>query len=313
MLDRFPKLILGGAQLGSRYGICNYSKYDLDRAKSVLDIAINSGFHGVDTARLYYNSESVISERYKDIRENNFKLYTKIAISGLDDPYNSIKDKKNFILNSILDSELALKGARIEGLSFHRATHALINDGIFSSELRKICDQRQIPYCGVSVQTPEEFISASQNENLNLIQMPFNFLDFRWNAIEQQIKKWKLQRKENMIFVRSIFLQGLLLSRRDEFWRRAHVDEPAQLFSWIEDLKKKFHCKNDISLSLTYVASVPWIDGVIMGFDTSSQITELIANAKNIRSNKCFRTFVDNYRYIVRNSTLDPSSWNVCK
>ena len=57
------KLIIGGAQLGSNYGISNFSGVlGMEDTFRILDYAHDQGIDTIDTARSYKKSESIISK-----------------------------------------------------------------------------------------------------------------------------------------------------------------------------------------------------------------------------------------------------------
>ena len=61
-----------------------------------------------------------------------------------------------------------------------------------------------------------------QYPQITHIQMPFNILDNRWtNNIPKIIKEKK--KRELIIIARSIYLQGLLITKEKKIWKLANL------------------------------------------------------------------------------------------
>ena len=83
------KLIIGGAQLGNKYGITNNKKVSLEDTTKILNYAKRKNINYLDLAESY-NSH----EKLKKIKLNNFKIIFKLNFK------KNIKEnyiKKNFL------------------------------------------------------------------------------------------------------------------------------------------------------------------------------------------------------------------------
>jgi aryl-alcohol dehydrogenase-like predicted oxidoreductase len=83
---------------------------------------------------------------------------------------------------------------------------------LWEKGLKRICqtftDSGKVKYLGVSVYSPTAAIKALNSEGIDLIQLPSNILDRRF---EKEDVFTIAQEKGKQIYIRSTFLQGLLL------------------------------------------------------------------------------------------------------
>ena len=110
--------------------------------------------------------------------------------------------------------------------------------------------------------------------------MPMNILDNRWNI--SKIKKTK--NKNTKIYVRSIFLRGLLFLD-DKYWPNWFKNK-IKLKKKIPELIKKFKKKNIIDLTFSYLNSLEFVDGIIFGFNSISQFNKIIKYRNSKKLNK---------------------------
>ena len=112
--------------------------------------------------------------------------------------------------------------------------------------------------------------------------MPMNILDNRWNI--SKIKKTK--NKNTKIYVRSIFLRGLLFLD-DKYWPNWFKNK-IKLKKKIPELIKKFKKKNIIDLTFSYLNSLEFVDGIIFGFNSISQFNKIIKyrNSKKLKKSQ---------------------------
>ena len=94
---------------------------------------------------------------------------------------------------------------------------------------------------GASVDNIKEATQALNEKNIKHLQIPFNILDYRWHNIK--FRKLLDNRPDVKIYARSIFLQGLLLSKKN-FWP-SWVDSN-KILTNINNLKKKFNFRSNL-------------------------------------------------------------------
>jgi len=159
---------------------------------------------------------------------------------------------------------------------------------------------------GVSVYSVNEAIIALKDKNIQHIQLPINILDEQWFCSD--FLELMNKRPDVIIHCRSIFLQGILLSSKDKWPTLENIDAKEYVRN-LDMLVKKFGFKNKIELCLSYVRSIDWIDGLLMGVDTVDQLNQNIKlfKVRKLTNNefKTVRTIFKNVPTIL----LNPSLW----
>jgi len=304
-----PKLVLGTAQLGCDYGIANTSgQPTLALAQHLIKTAIANGVTYLDTASAYGNSEEVIGHALKSGWMGRATVITKLAPlqdCPADAPPQVIDA---FIDASIFKSCASLNSSKLEVLMLHRASHLTDMGGAIWQRLLKYRTAGRIGKLGVSVQSPAELIQALSIADIEFIQMPFNLLDWRWDAAIEKIREAKTTR-ELVIHIRSALLQGLLPSPNTSHWQRAHVEDPSALQKW---LINQVNCceRHDIAdLCLGYVNALDWVDGITVGIENMGQLTENIHNFNREPLNPRQVSDIQVTRPKLAESTLNPALW----
>lgn len=275
-LKSVPKLVLGTAQLGLNYGIANESgKPEQVEAERLIKNAIANGASYIDTARAYGDSEEVIGNALKSGWEGRARIVTKLSPLTDCPPDAEPAVVNAFVDASIYKSCMALRMQYLDVLMLHRASHMHDWDGGVWSRLLEHKASGRLMALGVSVQNPEELALALESTDVEFIQMPFNVLDWRW---DQLIPKIKAQRKARSltIHVRSTLLQGLLTSTSTGHWRRANVSSPKLVLDWLVEQCSNAGRESVSDFCLSFVKSLDWVDGLVVGMETMAQLSENI-------------------------------------
>ena len=303
------KLVLGTAQLGLAYGITNQSgKPDQTTAEELIKTAIANGATYLDTARAYGNSEEVICNALESGWEGRAQVITKL--SPLADCHVDATPETvdAFVDASIFRSCAALRTQKLDVLMLHRASHLSDWSGAVWARLLKHKADGGLKALGASVQSPAELEKALATPEVEFIQMPFNVLDWRWDALIPKIKKVKQQRPL-VIHVRSALLQGLLPSTTYEHWRKAHVANPEPVIEWLKGQCAEAGRNSVADFCLRFAKSLDWVDGVVVGMETCEQL------GKNIEI-FCGSDFTDQQlkyimtsRPMLKEQSLNPACW----
>lgn len=270
------KLVLGTAQLGFAYGIANAKgKPTQAVAENLIKTVIANGAVFVDTASAYGDSEEVIGHALKSGWEGRVQVITKL--SPLID---CLADVTTTTVNALVDASIyqscaALRTQQLDVLMLHRASHLSDWSGAVWARMLEHKARGIVKALGVSVQSPEELQNALAARDVEFIQMPFNLLDWRWDTLIAQIREVKQQRTL-VIHVRSALLQGLLPSNSDEHWLRANVVNPQSVMKWLESQSREANCATVAEFCLSYVKSMDWVDGVVVGMENGEQLAENI-------------------------------------
>lgn len=257
-------IALGTVQLGQPYGIANRTgQPDEALARAILDRAVGLGVRYLDTAQAYGRSEEIVG-RYlsRDVGEGvaGLKVVTKLLPSfagGVGD------------LDASLQGSWERLGCRpIWGMLLHREAMLDDWDGLLGDTLRAWQERGRIAHLGVSVHTPEGMQRAIETPGVDIIQAPASACDRRmYRAGLPPLA----QGKGKKLFLRSVFLQGLMLLDPEEAARRLPSAVP--LLSSLE----AFCEKRDLDrrrFALGYVRHRMPNALLVIGSETVDQVAE---------------------------------------
>ena len=288
---RNNKIILGTAQFGLDYGINNNEgKPAYETIKEILDLAHKQKIIFLDTAEAYGNSHEIIGE-YHANSNNKFKVTTKFSPLRKDLPNNISERIKHHLKIMNIDS--------IYCYMFHSYIDFKKYFNLFRLELLELKKKGVINKIGVSLHSNIDLIEVLKNEDIELIQLPYNLFDNK-NKREKVILKAKKLGVE--IHTRSAFLQGLFFK------------DIASIEGELSVLKKYLFKLQDIinptkinNLALNYVYSNPNIDAVLIGVDSVNQLKK---NISCINANKYKNTFSNiDLINVEEENMLNPSNW----
>ena len=207
-------LALGTAQLGQPYGIANRTgQPDEETAFAVLRLAWSLGIRYVDTAQAYGGSEEIIGRCLHGTRESiaaEVKVITKLA------PDVDVADAGE-LAASLQGSWSRLGAQPIWGMLLH--TEALLDrwEGRLGDTLREWRELGRITHLGVSVASEEGMRKAIEMRDMEIIQVPANAFDRRMYRAGLFARAEAAGKR---VFIRSVFLQGLMLLEPAEAARR---------------------------------------------------------------------------------------------
>lgn len=255
------KLGLGTVQFGLKYGISNTTGQTTPQQVSrILQFAVANGITVLDTASGYGNAEEVLGQN--DV--SKFKIVSKFITPSAD---NSIEKQFQNSLNQ-------LQVKNLYGYLAHRPAE-ILNDKQQWKTIKDFQQKGWVEKIGFSLNTPEE-LQALLNKNFipDLIQVPYNYLDNRFENLMNDLKE-----KDCEVHTRSAFLQGLFFK---------DVNTLPSFFDTVKPIieRTKEQAKNISGALLHFVCSKSFIDKVIIGVENVQQlqqnITGLEANAESI-------------------------------
>ena len=206
----FPKIMIGTVQFGMPYGIANQKgQPSRNEVYEIIKHAHESGIDQYDTASVYGESETRLGLAFKELNvSKNVSIFTKIAPLDEETRKSGRESKKTIIL-SLEDSLKKLKMDCVSGVLFHREEDAV--------HLEVLQHQKELGKCesiGVSCgHNPTKVKKWMDSKNLDTLQIPANLMDQRHfknetYAFDRHVK--------TTIFLRSIFLQGILTMRNNQ-------------------------------------------------------------------------------------------------
>ena len=226
----------------------------------MLEGAYEKGITTLDTAAAYGNAHEVIGAYHQSHPSANFRVNTKIPKGLSVDKYES----------AIYEYLEVLQISRVKTLMLHSFDDYIKIDGA-KNALASLKRQGLIQQTGISVYSNEQLRSALQDNQLDVIQLPFNLLD-NWQLRGELIQDAKKKQKE--IHVRSVFLQGLFYMDL-----KSTKLVMIKLRPYLLDLHK-LASEADMSigeLAMRYALSFSEIDGVLIGVDGIGQLQDNIS------------------------------------
>ena len=287
------KLVIGGAQIGLKYGISNtVGRPDNHEIDKMLTLAHKSGVLFIDTAQNYGNSEKVIGNISKFKWNINTKLsLTKEELSSL--------NIKSLISKKFKTSINNLKTDNVYSIMLHDTSYLETSSAneIWDC-LSELKNNNLVKKIGFSIYRPQELDLVFRKFKPDIIQTPYNLLDQRI-----KLSGWlDILKKENVeVHARSIFLQGLLLMDSKD------INE--KFGQWSKEFKKLFNWFNFKGFSklegcLYFAFSEPKIDKFVIGTNSEMELAQIINVLKNSK-NEVF----DYSSNIDDQNLLEPMNW----
>lgn len=288
------KLILGTVQLGLDYGINNQlGKPTLDQAFEILTIAYNHGITTLDTAEAYGNSQEVIGNFHRKHPEKTFKVITKLSAK------HTLKQGE--LKSQILKDCSILSVKTLEGYMFHNF-QSFKDNNILYDEIILAKKQGIIKQAGISLYDNAEIEDIVVNfSEFDFVQIPFNLFDNELQRLEAIKKARKVGIK---IHTRSAFLQGLFFQPTSTLSIKTKSLKP--YLDKISSIKSSFNI-NMGQLALQYAIQKDYIDYVLIGVETT---TQLLNNIHNCKEKVEIPHHEINTINIGDTTLLNPSNWN---
>ena len=271
------KLGLGTVQFGLPYGISNTSgQTSTEEVSKILQVASENNITVLDTASAYGNAEAVIGK-------NNLQSFNIVSKYITPSQGKSIEEQ----LQQSLEN---LEVKNLYGYLTHRPAE-ILNDAAQWKILKEFQQKGLVQKIGFSLNTTEE-LQALLDKNFipDLIQVPYNYLDNRFESLMIDLKERGCE-----VHTRSAFLQGLFFK---------DINTLPSFFDTVKPLIKRVQqqTKNVSGALLHFVATKPFIDKVIIGVENAQQL--LI----NIRDMK-LGIELDKNTPAIPEQILMPSNW----
>ena len=303
------KLVLGSVQFGLEYGINNnYGKPSDSEVEKILKTAINGGIQVIDTARDYGNSENLLGKSLSSFYKNKFKISSKLSSLNECPDDAEAATVRVFVRESVLTSCTTLKVECIDYLLLHRVEQVYKWNGVVLDTLLDLRNEGFIGKIGASIQNIDELDLMLNNKEILIIQMPFNILDRRWSGLISKIIDTKKERGL-IVHARSVFLQGLLLTKDSQKWNSANVSNSKDITEWLNAISEKHNQGSIIETCLTYVKSQNWIDGVVIGVDTQHQLQHILEIFSHRPMTIDTLQDISHGVPVLSEATLNPSNW----
>jgi aryl-alcohol dehydrogenase-like predicted oxidoreductase len=280
------ELFIGTAQFGFKYGF-NKIKIKKLEIKNIEKILKRNSLKNFDTAMNYGESEKIIG---------NLKIKKKV-ITKIKLPKKKPKDLKKWFEKKLNKSLKKLKVKSLHGLLIHDTTDILGKNKEFLNILLDCQKKKLISKLGISVYEVDEIKRILKFWKPEIIQMPINIFDHRFlnNNFLYKLKKLNIE-----LHARSCFLQGVLLKKKIKTGNLKSKKVFSSFLNWCQ--KKQL---SKLEACIHFVKKIREIDYLIVGFDNSSHLKEII-NSFNKKLILVPDDFLSNEK-----SLIDPRRWKI--
>lgn len=256
-------LVLGTAQFGSHYGIAN--KSGQPSQAEVTDIvreAWECGIREFDTAQIYGESEKILGTALARLGlADKAKIITKLS--------PLINHRDAIVLETALRESRERLGVRqLSGVMLHQEELlAVWQDGL-GDILSDFVSSGLIQKIGISIYTPQKAMEALNMDGIDMVQVPSNLLDDRF----EKAGVFALARRKNkQVYIRSIFLQGLILMDPRELPERLAFARP--IVEKIESLAQTLKISRR-DLAIGFIREALPDAKIVVGVDLPNQVKE---------------------------------------
>lgn len=284
------RLALGTVQFGLNYGVTN-TRGELSDQEilAMLDLAHDAGITLFDTAADYGASQARLGQLAKPQQKREY--VTKFSLPADGEPAT--------VDNIYAESIRQLQSDKLYGLLFHKIDD--LNDSRCAEAVRILSNALEdgiVSKIGVSVYTRADLeLALTVFPTLNLVQLPANLLDL--DLLESPLVN-ELKSKNVEIHVRSVFLQGLLLTEPQKLNRYFAPLLPA--LTGLHRIAVESG-KSPLELILGKMRHHPVVDAVVVGATRVDELNEIARGWNNAAQ------FDDFELATVPSELLDPRNW----
>lgn len=258
-------LSLGTVQLGLNYGVNNADgKPSQEEANKILDCALANGINTLDTAGAYGDSEAVIGNWRKTV-EPTKRPFIVTKAAGLD--HSSLDALRNNLYRCVEESKKQLGVDRLDVLMLHHFDDYICDKDNVIRVMQELKESGEVRFIGASAYSHHDYAELA-SAGFDATQIPLNIFD--WDQIENGGLK-KLRESGMMIFVRSVYLQGLVFQDPDHL--APHMEFAKETLVKFRKLCYKYNI-TPASLALSYALSLPGVTSLVLGSEKAVQVEQ---------------------------------------
>ena len=254
----------------------------------------------LDTSVGYGDSEQVIGEWLKSIPKADHPLIVT-KVDRLD--FGSKTALRASLLESVRISQSRLGLERIPLLMVHNFDQYAQDPDEVSKAFEELRTQGEIERWGISAYSRHDYRMLADS-GADAVQVPQNIFD--WGQITSG--GWEaLTRSDKIVFVRSVFLQGLVFMKPDQLQPQMTFAKPA--LERFHSLCQEF-CMEPAVLAISFVLSLPGDSSLVLGCERREQVesnADLIGKAKHLTENQLARLHESFEQTDPR--VTDPGTW----
>lgn len=221
--------------------------------------ALRYGIRAFDSAGAYGEAEKILGDFLQQYEDLHVKITTKIRPNAL----FSLKPAQylDSLRQNLIASLRNFGEPQIYACLFHNADH--LQDEAALAALYALKEEGLTKKVGICVTDTAQFEAADASPYIDVIQIPYNVFDTRFDGV--------LEKTPKEIQARGIFLKGLILMNEEEVPRAFNDVKPYlhTLGSYCER-----HGVSRTELALTFVKTQPRISTLIIAVDNVKQLEE---------------------------------------
>jgi aryl-alcohol dehydrogenase-like predicted oxidoreductase len=296
--EEMSRLVLGTAQLGMPYGIANKTgKPDFASAFAIVQTVWNHGIVEFDTAMTYGNSEEILGRIFMELGiAQQARVTTKLQ--SVQAPTES-----KTICRLVEESLERLQISRLECLMLHREDLLDVLDDRLKGRLLDLVEKDYVRHLGISVYSPERAKKALKLKLFHVIQVPANILDRRFD----HAGVFTMAREQDCrIYIRSAFLQGLVLMNKEDVPEMVASVKPA--LEKLDRLALQYQLTRQ-ALALLYLKNHFAKANVIFGAESPQQVLQNVENWR-LEIPAGLMSDLENAFPELDESILNPAMWH---
>jgi aryl-alcohol dehydrogenase-like predicted oxidoreductase len=257
-------LMLGTVQFGLPYGIANRTgQPSFADVVAILAAAVEAGVNALDTAAIYGTSEEVLGRAIAELGLRD-TLIVESKVTQMADEGIGAKEADAIVERSVTQSLRLLRLERLPFCVFHLERNFLR----YADSLLRLREKGLVQHVGSSVNFPDPALEILRSGKAEVIQMPTSILDHRF--LRKGVPA-AARYASAALFVRSIYLQGLLLMEEKDVASEHAAVIPIR--RTLDGIAREAGMGR-AELATRYVLSLPGVTCAVVGVETVRQMRE---------------------------------------
>ena len=298
------RLMLGTVQFGLPYGVANRTgQPSYEEARAIVAAALDGGVNCFDTAAAYGSSEDVLGRALHDLGATDRVMVVTKVRPLTPEELGDATLAARAIEQSVAESRRRLRLDCLPVVLFHRES-----DARYLDVLTRLQAKGWVGHAGVSCDnSPGPAAAFAAQPAVGALQIPANLLDRR-HARGGSLAT--AAARGVAVFVRSVYLQGLLLMPE------AAVPEPLRA---VLPVRRRLAALAESAgmplaeLAVRYLLGQEGVTCVLAGVETVAQVRENVALFSRGALTDDVRQAVDAAVPELPETVLTPTLWKVAK
>lgn len=296
----FSQLTLGTVQLGMPYGISNQTGAPSpEESIRMLQCAVEGGVNTFDTARGYGNAEQVLAQ-YLEVAAVSPVVVSKFRISAGD-----LEGAWNEAESSVRESLRVLNLPKLPVCLLHKGPGPMeVPMKVVPEVLRRLKQEGLIDIGGISAFYPEDVDFFLDEEEVEATQIPMSVMDQR---LIRNGQLTGLRQRNKLVFVRSVFLQGLFFMEEEAL--KGNLAAAAPYLRQLRNLASEAGM-SVAQLAFSFIRDLPAVSSIVIGAVNTEQVAGNIALLNGPAVPEHIREGLHEAFSAVDRVVLTPVMWN---